>query len=205
MIKMDKVKYKSILKKYLPEAALERIIKLLEKYPIHLDITKERLTKLGDFKISRNGQPKITVNHNLNKYSFLITLLHELAHFTTYKKYKRVKPHGKEWKNEFRNLSLPFLNNFVFPNDILSYFAQYLKNPKAATGSDMQLSMALNNYNNDSNQTYLFQLKIGDSFKLKNKMFILGDKRRTRFEALEINTKKKYLIHQNAEVELIEK
>jgi hypothetical protein len=202
---MNKKEHQIILKDYIPEAAIEGIITLLDKHPIYFEISKERVTKLGDFRILRNGQPKITVNHNLNKYNFLITLVHELAHFTTYKKHKKVKPHGKEWKNEFRNLMLPFLNNFVFPNDVLSYLAQYLKNPKAATGSDVQLSIALKKYDTDTNQTYLFQLKKGDAFKLRNKLFTLGNKRRTRYEAIEIKTKKKYLIHQNAEIKPIDK
>jgi len=200
---MDKKEYKTILKDYIPEAAIEGIIDLLDKNPIHFEISRERITKLGDFRILQNRQPKITVNHNLNKYNFLITLIHELAHFTTYKKYKRVKPHGKEWKNEFRNLMLPFLNNFVFPNDVLSYLAQHLKNPKASSGSDVQLSIALKNYDVDTGQTYLFQLKKGDTFRLRNKIFTLGNKRRTRYEAIETGTKKKYVIHQNAEIEVV--
>lgn len=201
---MDKDKYKRILKEYIPETATEGVITLFEKHPVFFEITKERVTKLGDFKVLRNGQPKITVNHNLNPYSFLITLIHELAHLTTHNKYKRVKPHGEEWKNEFRMLMLPFLNNFVFPNDVLSYLAQYLKNPKAATGSDVQLAIALKKYDAPNDNTYLYQLKKGDRFHLKNKCFILGNKRRTRYECIEVKTNKKYVVHMNAEVELVD-
>lgn len=197
---MDKEKYSVILKEYIPKEAITGVIELLEKHPVTLKITKERITKLGDFRILRNGQAQITVNHNLNKYSFLLTLVHEIAHHTTHKKYKRVKPHGVEWKNEIKYLMLPFLNNFVFPNDILPYLAQYLKNPKAATGSDIQLSIALKKYDAPSDNTYLSELSTGDKFKLRNKTFILGGKRRTRYECDEVGTKKKYLIHMNAEV-----
>ncbi len=197
---MDKNKYQNILKEYIPEAAIDGIIELLDKHPVYFEITRERVTKHGDFKILRNGQPKITVNHNLNKYSFLLTLIHEIAHLTTYTKFKRVKPHGIEWKNEFKYLMLPFLNNLVFPNDILPYLAQYLKNPKAATGSDVQLSMALKKYDIASDRTFLFELEKGAPFKLRKKTFTLGNKRRTRYECVEEATKKRYLIHMNAEI-----
>ncbi len=198
---MDKKKYQIVLKDYLPEKAIDGVIELLDKHPVHLIITRKRVTKHGDFKVLRNGQLQITVNHDLNKYSFLLTLIHELAHLTTYKKIKKnVKPHGIEWKNEFKYLMLPFLNNFVFPNNVLPYLAQYLKNPKAATGSDVQLSMALKGYDAASDTTHLFELTTGDEFILRKKSFILGNKRRTRYECVEKFTNKKYLIHINAEI-----
>jgi len=190
----------NILKNYIPKKAIERLVALLKKHPVSITISKERKTKHGDFSIKKNGQPKITVNHNLNQYQFLLTLIHELAHYTTHQKYRRVKPHGKEWKHEFQHLMLPFLNNDIFPNDVLPYLAQYLKNPKAATGSDAKLSLALKKYSPDTNKICIFELPKDSIFKLNNKTFKLGNKRRTRYECIETQTHKKYLIHMNAEV-----
>ena len=192
-----------LLKKHIPEAAHASLFNLLDKHPIHIKITRERLTKQGDFRVLRNGEAQISVNHNLNKYSFLLTLVHEIAHWLTHKKYKRMKPHGAEWKTEFKYLMLPFLNNDVFPNDTLPYLAQYLKNPKAATGSDVQLSIALKKYDAPTDTISLFELSLGNQFKLRNKTFILGEKRRTRYECMDQKTNKKYLIHQNADVRLV--
>ena len=66
-------------------------------------ITKPRKSKLGDFRILINGRGQISVNENLNRYAFLITITHELAHAFVWKRYKtRVMPHGKEWKSTFK-------------------------------------------------------------------------------------------------------
>lgn len=200
---MDKVRYRQLLKEYIPEQSVEGILSLLEKHPIHLKITKERLTKQGDFRILKNGQAQISVNHNLNPYQFLLTLVHEMAHWLTYKKHKSIKPHGKEWKQEFKYLMLPFINNDIFPDDLLPYLASYIKNPKAATGSDVQLAIALKKYDTPSETINLFELNVGSQFILRNKTFVLGDKRRTRYECMDQQTRRKYLIHQNAEVKPI--
>jgi predicted SprT family Zn-dependent metalloprotease len=45
-----------------------------------------------------NGKHEITVNSNLNKYKFLITLIHEISHLVAFEKFGRnIKPHGNEW------------------------------------------------------------------------------------------------------------
>ena len=197
---MKQKKYRDILTKYIPEQAIEGVLELFNKYPCNLKITRERITKQGDFRILKNGQPQISVNHNLNKYSFLLTLIHEIAHLVTHTKYKKAKPHGIEWKNEFKYMMLPFINNFVFPNDLLPYLAQYFINPKAATGSDIQLAIALKKYDAPSNKVAIYELATGTEFILNKKEFILGEKRRTRYKCIEKRSKKTYLIHQNAEV-----
>ena len=72
---------------YLPENSQEYIQKLIAAEPINIQVVKARKSKHGDFRIDRWNKAKITMNNNLNPYRFLITLVHEIAHFHSYKKF----------------------------------------------------------------------------------------------------------------------
>ena len=69
------------IKEYVPSEAVGYIEELLSNYDIQLKIKSERKTRHGDFRVLRNGNCLITVNSNLNKYRFLITLIHENCSF----------------------------------------------------------------------------------------------------------------------------
>lgn len=190
------------LEKYIPENAIFLVDELLKKNPITIKIVNKRATKHGDFRKNKNGLMQITINNSLNKYQFLLTLIHEIAHFVTHQQYKKVKPHGKHWKQNFQHLMLPFLQPSIFPRELLPYLANYLKNPKASTGADIKLTYALNQYNKPNNKNFIFEIPEGSIFTFKNKEYKKGAKRRTRFECIEITSKKVYLFNQNAEITL---
>ena len=189
-----------ILAEYLPEASVVLVEDILQKHPIYIKIVNNRTSKHGDFKRDLNGNFSITINKTLNNYQFLLTLIHEIAHFVTYKQAKNVKPHGKEWKQNFQHLMLPFLNPSIFPNNLLPLLAKYLKNPKASTSSDVNLTYALKQFDHKLEKNYIFELEHGSVFTFNNRIFKKGNKRRTRFECVEISTNKIYLFNQNAEV-----
>jgi len=190
-----------ILSKYIPENSVELVKEILTNHPIHIKIVNNRATKHGDFKRKPNGEVEITLNYSLNKYQFLFTLVHELAHWVTFKKHRKVKPHGVEWKQNFQHLMLPFLQPTIYPSHLLPYLANYLKNPKASTGADVNLTRALNEYNEKTGKSFIFELENGSFFSFNNKAFKKGEKRRTRFECVEMASKKVYLFNSNAEVE----
>ena len=99
----------------IPEHSKDYIRRLVVLNKIKIFLKKNRKTKYGDFTVKPNGQKLITINSDLNIYRFLITLLHEIAHFLTYNDYGfYVKPHGIEWKNKFKNLLLPIINPIFF-------------------------------------------------------------------------------------------
>jgi len=193
------------LKDYIPDNALPKVLRLLEHDHLVVKIKNERKTRHGDYKRLPSGKHQITINSNLNQYRFLITLIHEVAHFETYKAYgKFIKPHGNEWKLTFQHLMLPFLNPDIFPKELLPLLAKHFKNPKASSDTDIHLALALKQFDAPNNKTFVFEVPFGSTFKLHNKrIFKKGDKRIKRFECVEVNSGKLYLFNPNAEVELL--
>ncbi|WP_296386570.1 SprT-like domain-containing protein [Winogradskyella sp.] len=191
---------------FIPAEAHLMIKTILANDNLVVKVKNERRTKHGDYRQLPNGKHQITVNSNLNEYRFLITLIHEIAHFEAYSKFGRfIKPHGKEWKQTFQHLMLPFLRPEIFPIELLPLLANHFKNPKASSDTDAKLALALKQFNEVNDKTYVFEVPFGKDFKLYNgRVFKQGKQRRKRFECVEVKTGKLYLFNPNAEVELIE-
>lgn len=196
--------YTRVLSKYIPASAVDQIVEWVIGYGVHLKITKDRSTKLGDFRpvVGANRGHIITINYNLNQYAFLITLVHEIAHFSTWNTHQnKVKPHGKEWKHAFKEHMQHFLHSAVFPEDVLKDVRAYMNNPAASSCVDEGLMRTLRQFDNeytlvleDLPDQALFRLKTGRVFKK-------GEQRRKYFRCEELSTRKHYLINPLAEVE----
>jgi SprT protein len=195
------------LQDFIPPASFDQVTQLLIHDNLVVKIKRERKTRHGDYRRLPNGNHQITINSNLNIYRFLITLIHEIAHFEAYKTYgKMIKPHGLEWKSVFQHLMLPFIRPEVFPNDVLPLLAMHFKNPKASSDSDPVLALKLKQYDTPNGKTFIFEVPQGSTFQLYNgKLFRKGPKRRTRFECTELSSGRLYVFNPNAEVDLIEK
>ncbi len=191
---------------YIPEASFFRVQELLDHDHLTVKISKSRVTKHGDYRPLPDGKHQITINSNLNRYRFLITLVHEIAHYEAYMKFgRRIKPHGREWKLTFQRLMLPFLNPEVFPNELLPILAKHFKNPRASSDTDHKLALELKRFDPPNGLHYVHEVQVGDIFRLYNgREFRRGDKRVKRIECIEIKTGKLYLFNPNAEVQLIE-
>jgi hypothetical protein len=194
------------LEDHVPVESLSLLIKLIDTNNVELKIVNERVTRHGDYRNLSNGKHRITINKNLNEYRFLITLMHEIAHLEAFNIYGRlIKPHGKEWKHTFQRLMLPLLNPEIFPPDLLSKVAVHFKNPKASSDTDISLSLALKQYDPPNDKSFIFEIPMGEKFRLYNgKIFERGKKRVKRFECFELATGRMYLFNPNAEVEYIE-
>jgi len=196
----------NVLKKYLPERAIESCLALIKENGVHLKIVNDRVTRHGDYQKLADGQHKITVNATLNKYRFLITLIHEIAHLVAFEKFGHgIKPHGLEWKKTFQHMMLPFIRPEIFPSQLLPLLAKHFRNPKASSSTDARLSIALKQFDvQQSDKSYVFELPLGSVFRIHNgKLYKKGNRRVKRYECVEMGSGRLYLFQPNAEVEFI--
>ena len=197
---------KDVLAKYVPEHAVDALFELIKMYGVHLKIVNERVTRHGDYHRDASGYHRITVNSSLNKYRFLITLVHEIAHLAAFEKFGRnIKPHGYEWKVTFQKLMVPFIRPEIFPNQLLPLLARHFKNPKASSDTDATLSLALKQFDEkEGDRNYIFEVPYGALFRIHNgKIFKKGAQRVKRFECMEVSSGRLYLFNPNAEVEML--
>lgn len=193
------------LSRYIPEHAVKPVFELIVTNQVHLKIVNERQTRHGDYRKGLSGKHEITVNSNLNKYKFLITLIHEISHLVAFEKFGRnIKPHGSEWKYSFQRLMIPFIRPEIFPNHLLPLLARHFKNPTASSDTDATLSLALKQFDQQNDKNYVFEIPYGSVFRIQNgKIFKKMAIRTKRFECLEVSSGKTYLFNPNAEVELL--
>jgi len=193
----------SVLHKYIPEKAVPVISEWIYKFDFKLKIKKSRSSKYGDYRPPVKGQNhQITINHDMNKYAFLITLVHEIAHLSNWNKNQdRVKPHGEEWKIHYKLLMQQFLNPDIFPVDVITALRKYMNNPAASSCSDINLLRTLKRYDLRESTVLLEDIPTGSAFSYNNnRYFIKGDQVRKRFQCKEIKTKRRYLFNPLTEV-----
>ena len=195
------------LKPYLPVGSFEDVVFYLTEYKVHLTVTRERLTKLGDYRNKHlNKNHRISVNGNLNQFSFLITLLHELGHLVAYEKYgNSIQAHGSEWKNEFAQILARFISKKIFPADIEKELLKTLKNPAASSCAEAPLTRILKKYDPHKPGIFLLEELPDESlFRFKNGHVYRKEKKiRTRFLCKDQTTNKLFLFSPITEVELV--
>lgn len=201
---MDKVK---VLEKYLPPAAAPLISRWIDYFQCEFKISRNRNSKFGDYRPPHAGKGhRISVNFDLNPYAFLVTTVHEFAHLHTWNQHKfKAKPHGTEWKNNFKRMMQPFFEQQVFPVDIKHAITSYLDNPAASSCSDLNLYRTLHKYDAPKEALITVEKLPGNAiFKLKDgRVFRKGEQLRKRFKCVEVNTRRVYLFSPVAEVEHI--
>jgi SprT protein len=198
---------KTILSKYIPVNAVDIIAEWVYAYDFKLKIKRARSTKYGDYRPPVKGlNHQITINHDLNKYAFLNTLVHEIAHLSAWKKYgDTVQSHGKEWKQEYRLLLQPFLHEGVFPADVIVALKEYLHNPAATVCTDKKLFKTLRKYDESTDgRVFLDELPAHTEFIAEdNHTYLKLKKIRTRYLCTRVATRNEYLFHGTAQVKAV--
>jgi SprT protein len=193
------------LKSYIPECSFDLVMPMILQYKVHLVVTRERQTKLGDYRKAHYGKNhRITVNGNLNKYSFLITLVHELAHLLAFELHgHRIAPHGREWKQTYSGLLKDFLEARIFPADIENQLLRNLHNPAASTCAEENLTRVLRNYDNPLRKKVMVEdLPEGTQFVIKGgRVFEKGEKLRKRIKCYELPLRRTFLFSPLFEIE----
>jgi SprT protein len=185
------------LEDFLPPQTFPAVLAYLHQYKVHLTIARERRSILGDYRHrTQHHTHRISVNGNLNKYAFLITLLHELAHLLTFEQWgNRVQAHGAEWKRVFGQLLAQFIQHNIFPQDIKAALINSISNPAASSCADMDLLKTLRRYDTHKKTgTLVEDLPPEALFKTADgRVFKKGAKARKRFKCLEVATGRLYL------------
>ena len=202
-------KYKAQLGRYLPQASIDPIFEFMDAHCVQFRITRERHSKLGDYRCPQPHHPnhEISINGNLNPYYFLLVLLHEMAHLNTFLHYHNsVAPHGHEWQEHYRQLLSQYIALNTFPEDVTLLIKKYIRRIPLNHSIGTEIEETLRHYNPDyqpETSLTLNQLHPGDTFVLKarpDQQFIALEHRRTRWKCQDIDTHKLYLVAGTAEV-----
>ena len=187
---------------FIPKMSVEGLINLIENENLSVKVVKERITKHGDFRKLNNHKSIITVNKSNNKYRFLMTLIHEIAHYYTYRDNKFAKPHGSKWKNIFKKITEPFLNINIFPESLLVSLRNHMEDPKSSFSYDSELSKELDKYDDDQSKVlvYLDDLPLKSAFIYRGKEYVKAQKKRKRYLCKCLTNKRNYLFVSHAKV-----
>jgi SprT protein len=195
----------NVLAQYMPAAAAPIIAKWIDYFQCEFKISKTRATKSGDYRHPFKGVGhKISVNNNLNTYAFLVTTVHEFAHLLTWNEHKnKVKPHGTEWKLNFKKMMNPFLEQNMLPENVHNAITVYLSNPSASSCTDLKLSRTLKLYDLETSNSRLEEIPEQSVFTIKDgRRFRKGVRLRKRYKCTCLDNGNIYLFNPLAEVTL---
>lgn len=202
-------KYKNILARYLNADAVDNVFDFMNRHCVDLHITRDRRSKLGDYRWPQQGYPRhaISINGSLNPYMFLLVMLHEQAHLLTFLQYKNsIQPHGHEWQDNYRRLLRQYAEKGCFPKECLSKLKRYTMQLPLYGPAGKELETILHHYDKNytsENSLTLNDLPLGSQFRIKDKpemLFVSNEKLRTRYRCVEMHSGMPFLVSGNAQV-----
>ena len=192
----------NVLEQYLPERTLPFLKKWFADYVIHIRITKNRDSKLGDYRKLPDKSHQITINSTLEKQLFFFVLTHELAHLIAFEKFNyKISAHGKEWKDTFRNMLRESLD--VYSMDLKPIIIKFSENPKANFMASPDLVRYFHVKESNHKLNFIESMSIDDIFLYKNEKYRILEKKKKLYLCINLNNSKKYLFRPLAKVEKI--
>ncbi len=190
----------SLLEKYLPQNTLPFLRKWFGKHYIHIKITKERNSKLGDYRKMPDKSHRITINSTLHPQLFFFVLTHELAHLLTFENFgRRISPHGAEWKHTFREMLLESIS--VYSEELKPIILKFSKSPKANFMASPELVKYFSIEDFEDESSYIEDLVSGDRFVYRKRNFVIEEKRKKNYLCKNLDNGKKYIFSPLARVE----
>lgn len=190
------------LKSYLPENALSFLKIWFADYPIHIKITRNRNSKLGDYRKMPDQSHQITINSTLEPDLFFFVLTHELAHLIAFEKFgRRISAHGNEWKTTFAQMILESLD--IYPQDLQSILKRFSKSPKANFMSSSDLVRYFHFDQLKDDEVFMESLQIGDRFMYREDAYKVEEKRKKLYLCINSTNAKKYLFKPLAKVQKV--
>ncbi|MET3034629.1 SprT-like domain-containing protein [Chryseobacterium sp. NRRL B-14859] len=188
------------LEKYLPQNTLKCLRIWFSDYYIHIKVTRNRNSKLGDYRKLPDNSHEITVNSTLTPQLFFFVLTHELAHLIAFEKYgRRISPHGNEWKETFRNMLLESLD--VYDEDLKPIIVKFSKSPKANFMASPDLVRYFHTEKQDDRFLFIEELEKGEFFIYRNEKYLLEGLVKKNYLCKNLATGRKYSFKPLARVE----
>jgi hypothetical protein len=179
------------LEKYLPQNTLTYLKDWFSDYYIHIKVTKNRNSKLGDYRKLPDNSHEITINSTLVPQLFFFVLTHELAHLIAFEKYgRRISPHGNEWKETFRQMLLQSLD--VYEENLRPIIVRFSKSPKANFMASPDLVKYFHIEKQDYKLQFIEKLKKGDFFIYRNEKYLLEGLIKKNYLCKNLATGRKY-------------
>ncbi len=190
------------LRPFLPKGSEKLIANLIVESGVRFVVSRPRQSKLGDFRAGSEREPcRISVNGDLNPYAFLVTSIHEFAHWRCFVDHgRRVLPHGPEWKRIYSDMLNDCITRGFFPEDLKGALRHHLSSPTASSCSCPVLHKALRHHD-EGDTTLLDELAIGSTFLFRRVAYVVEKKQRTRYLCRRLRDDQKFLISGRAVID----
>jgi len=189
------------LEKYLPKKNTLKYLRIwFSDYYIHIKVTRNRNSKLGDYRKLPDNSHEITVNSTLTPQLFFFVLTHELAHLIAFEKYgRKISPHGNEWKETFRNMLLESLE--IYDDELKPIIIKFSKSPKANFMASTDLVRYFHTEKQDDTLHFIEELQKGEFFIYRNEKYLLEGLVKKNYLCKNLATGRKYSFKPLARVE----